>query len=119
MDRLSRSDRKIFIRAAVSLKEKEFRIMCPFTPKTNDVQVRRRKPVFDLLYEDARRKQARLENQVYVKQVQTILLRGSGSTKVHEKLFGSSKLLQQKLKAQKEEYERIASLDSPFKPRTT
>ena len=56
MDRLSRSDRKIFIRAAVSLKEKEFRVMCPFTPKTNDVQVRRRKPVFDLLYEDARRK---------------------------------------------------------------
>ena len=81
--------------------------------------MRRRKPVFELLYEDARRKQARVENQVYVKQVETILLRGSGSTKIHEKLFGSSKLLQQKLKAQKEEYERIASLETPFKPRTT
>ena len=62
MDRLCHTDKKYFIKAAASLKEKEFKIACTFTPKTNDVHVRRRKPVFELLYEDAQRKQTRAEN---------------------------------------------------------
>lgn len=92
---------------------------CPFTPKTNNMKLKRKKPVFESLYQHARQKQSREEDLNYFKQIECILLKGTGSTKTHEKLYQAGKQQRENLKQKKKFFELLASQETPFRPKTT
>jgi hypothetical protein len=56
IDKLSQSHKHLFIKAAKTLQEQQLQEQCTFTPTILQPQSQRRQPVFDSLFDLARKK---------------------------------------------------------------